>query len=282
MMAFGSRTWSFALIAALGVLPALLLGVERAEFSDAVSETVEMFSAMEAGQIDVKLIPKDSKQCRVLIENKTDKPLTVQLPDAFAGAPVLAQFGGGMDLGGMGGMDMGGGMGGRGGRDSGGGGGTQGFGGGMGGGMGGMGGGMMGGMGGMGMMNIPPEKVGKRQVVIVCLEHGKKDPRPGVPYVIKPIDQFTDRPQVHELCRMLGNGIVSQRAAQVAAWHLNNDMNWQELAAKFIKRGPIISPYFSPMELRGGMQAVAMAAKLSEQRATMEEGKSLGDSLSRK
>ena len=282
-MAFGSRTWSFALIVAVGVLPALLLGVERAESSDAVSETVEMFSAMEAGQIDVKLIPKDSTQCRVLIENKTDKPLTVQLPDAFAGVPVLAQFGG--DMGGMGGGGMGGG--GRGGRGGGGGG----MGGGgmqsMGGGMGGMGGGMMGGMGGggmggMGMMNIPPEQVVKLQVVTVCLEHGKKDPRPGVPYVIKPIEQFTDRPQVQELCRMLGYGDVSQRAAQVAAWHLNNDMSWQELKAKFIKRGPVFYQYFSPMELRGGMQAVAVAAKRAEQRATMKEGKSLGDSLSQK
>jgi hypothetical protein len=275
-MAFGSRTWSFALIVAVGVLPALLFGVERAEFSDAVSKTVEMFAAMEAGQIDVKLIPKDSTQCRVLIENKTDKPLTVQLPDAFAGVPVLAQFGGGM--GGMGGGGMGG-MGGGGGGMAGG---SQGMGGGMGGmGGGGMGGGGMGGMGGgMGMMNIAPEKVAKFKVVTVCLEHGKKDPRPGIPYVIKPIDQFTDKPQVHELCRMLGKGVVSQRVAQVAAWHLNSDMSWQELAAKYIKRGPIVSPYFSQMEIRGGMQAASIAAKLSEQRASEKEGQSLGDSLS--
>ena len=278
-MAFGSRTWSLALIVAVGVMPTLLLGVERAEFSDAVSETVEMFSAMETGQIGVKLIPKDATQCRVLIENKTDKPLTVQLPDAFAGVPVLAQFGGGEDIGGMGGGGMGGGGGGRGGGM---GGGMQGMGGGMGGGMmGGMGGGGMGGMGGMGMMNIPPEKVGKLQVTTVCLEHGKKDPRPGVDYVIKPIDQFTDKPQVHELCRMLGNGRVSQRAAQVAAWHLNNDMSWQELGAKYIKRGPVFFQYFSPAELRGGMQAAAVAVSLSKQRATRKEGKSLGDTLSR-
>ena len=159
---------------------------------------------------------------------------------------------------------------------------SQGMGGGMGGMMGGMGG--MGGMGmgGMGMMNIPPEKVGKRQVAMVCLEHGKKDPRPGIPYVIKPIDQFTDRPQVQELCRMLGNGQVSQRAAQVAAWHLNNDMSWQELEAKYIKRGQLFYRYFSPAELQGGVQAVAMAAKLSKERETSKEGKSLGDSLSQK
>ena len=50
---------------------------------------------MEKGQIAVKLIPKDSTQCRVLIENKTDKPLTVKLPETFAGVPVLAQRAGG-------------------------------------------------------------------------------------------------------------------------------------------------------------------------------------------
>ena len=66
-------------------------------------------------------------------------------------------------------------------------GGMQGMGGGMGGMMGGGGmGGMMGGggMGGMGMggmggmMNIPAEKTTKFKVPLVCLEHGKLDPRP--------------------------------------------------------------------------------------------------------
>ena len=277
-MRFGYRTWSLALVAAVGVLPTLLTATERAARPDAVSETVEMFSAMETGQIDVKLIPRDATRCRVLITNKTDKPLTVQLPDAFAGVPVLAQFGG--DVGAMAGGAMGGGGGGGGRSGSSGSGGSQGFGGGMGG----MGGGMMGGMGGMGgmgMMNIAPEKVGKLQVVTVCLEHGKKDPRPQIDYVIKPIDQFTNKTQVHELCRMLGNGVVSQRAAQVAAWHLNNNMSWQELAAKYVKRGPIIQPYFSRMEIRAGMQAVSVAARLNERRQAEKEDKSLGDSLSR-
>ncbi len=280
-MTSGYRTWSLALVVAVGVLPALLMGTERTRPSDAACETVELFSAMESGQIDVKLIPKDATLCRVLIENKTDKPLSVQLPSAFAGVPVLAQFGG--DMGGMGGGAMGGG--GRGGRGGGMGGQSQGFGGGMGGmggGMGGMGGGMGGMGGGMGMMNIPPEKVGKLKVVTVCLEHGKKDPRPEVDYVIKPIDQFTDKTKVHELCRMLGSGIVSQRAAQVAAWHLNNDMSWQELAAKYVKRGPMFFPYFSQQEIRSGMQAVSAATKLDKQRESQKEDDSLGNSLSRK
>ncbi len=206
-------------------------------------ETVELFSGIESGQIAVKLIPKDSTQCRVLIENKTKQPLNVKLPEVFAGVPVLAQRG----------MGMGGG-----------GGGQQGM---MGGGMGGggMGGGGMG--GGGGMFNIQPEKVGKLKAVAVCLEHGKKDPRPNVPYEIKPIEEVTDRPAVHELGRMLGSGRINQRAAQVATWHLNNDMSFQELAAKQIRRANGARlPYFSPQEIHAGMQITAMAHKLAEQR----------------
>jgi len=74
---------------------------------DPADDTVNFFDAMKAGQIEVKLIPKDSTQGRVFIQNKTKKPLNVKLPEAFAATPVLAQMG-------MGGMNMGGGGGGGG------------------------------------------------------------------------------------------------------------------------------------------------------------------------
>ncbi|MBN2473364.1 MAG: hypothetical protein JXB62_02055 [Pirellulales bacterium] len=206
---------------------------------------VEMFSAIEDGQISVKLIPKDSTLCQVLIENKTDKPLNVKLPEAFAGVPVLAQ-------------NLGGGN--RNNRNSGG---NQGFGGGMG--MGGMG---MGGMGmGMGMFNVPAEKVGKFKVTTVCLEHGKDEPRPAMKYEIKPIQEFTDKPEVHELCRMLGSGRLDQRAAQVAAWHLNNGMSFPELAAKRLRFANGSSrPYFSSQQLQAGLRISTMATQLAEKR----------------
>jgi len=107
-----------------------------AKKSDAAE--VEFFAAEEAGDIEVKVVAKDSAGGNVLITNKTKKPLSIKLPDAFIGVPVAAQFGG-MGMGGMGGMGMGGmGMGGMG--------------------MGGMGmGGMGGGMGGMGMFSVTPE-----------------------------------------------------------------------------------------------------------------------------
>jgi hypothetical protein len=210
-------------------------------------ESVEVFQAIEQDRIEVKLIPKDSTECNVLIENKSDRPLNVELPAAFVGVPVLAQIGG---VGGMGG----------------GGGGNQA----MGGGMGGMGGGGMGGMGGGGggggFFNVAPEKVGQFKVPTVCLEHGKKDPRPAVPYVIQPIEEFTDRASVHALCRMVGSGQLNQRAAQVAAWMLNCDMTWQDLAAKRLRFANGTSrPYFSPLEIRGGVQLATLAVKQGEQ-----------------
>ncbi len=224
------------------------------------AETVEMFRAIKDGKIDVKLIPKDSKQSNLLIENKTDKPLSVQLPDAFAGVPVLAQVGG---LGAGGGLGVGGGLG-AGGRGRGGLGGGQAFGGGFGGG--GLGGGGFGGGGG-GFFNVPPEKVGKLRVTIVCLEHGKPNPRPAMKYEIKPIVEFTDKKEVHELCRMLGSGLVDQRSAQAAAWHLNCHMTWRQLVAKQLKfANGTTRPYFHRAEIHRAMQAVSVATQLVQKR----------------
>ena len=253
-MSVGSRIlWVASLLAMCMVCVGASAG-ERT--TPATPEAVEMFSAIDQGQIEVKLIPKDSTLCNVLVENKTDKPLTVKLPDAFAGVPVLAQLGGGMgggfDGGGSGSSSYGGSSGG-----------SQGFGGGMGG-MSGMGGGGM--MGG-GFMNVAPEKVSKFKVTTVCLEHGKSEPRAAIPYKIVPIEQFTQKKEVHELCKMLGYGKMPQRVAQVAAWALNNNMSWQALAAKRIEHANgTWQPYFHPMEIRAAMQVATTIAKtLQEQ-----------------
>ena len=245
-------------IAAVLISNLLLAAENRASKSggsDLKSETVEMFGAIEKGQIAVKLIPKDSTECRVLIENKTDKPLNVKLPETFAGVPVLAQG------------RAGGGGGAGGGARTGGGGGSQSMGGGMG------GGGMGGGGGGMGMMNIAPEKVGKLLVTTVCLEHGKDEPRASIPYEIKPLERVTNKPAVAELCRMLGTNQLNQRAAQAATWFLNNDMSWQELAAKRYRHanGTSGDPYFSPQEIQAGMQIAKTAVKIADEKQMQKQ-----------
>ncbi len=261
-MAFSAwiRRWRFLGVAAAMaiVVGALEAGEGRArpkKIGDYNPDdpTVEMFEAIEKGDIVVKLIPKNSTQARVLIENKTAQPLNVKLPEAFAGVPALAQFGG----------DGGGGGSSRGSS----GGGSQSTGGGM------------GGMGGMGMFNVPPEKVGQLKVTTVCLEHGKAEPREQIPYEIRPLETVTTKSGVRDLCVLLGTGKIPQRAAQVAAWHLNSDMSFQELAGKTIKHANgAREPYFSQKEMQAGMQIVTAIAEQVRQRASqdVETTESLG------
>lgn len=256
------RCWSVGSAVALLLLTATVLA-EPGKSGDSSSNApgVDMFGAIERGDIAVQLIFKDSTQCRVRIENKTDKPLSVKLPDAFAGVPVLAQRAGASATG----------------RSSGtsnkSGGGQQSMGGGMG------GGGMMG--GGMGMFNVAPEKVGQLDVPVVCLEHGKHDPRPNIPYEIKPIDSVSTKAGVRELCEMLSTGKVDQRAAQAAAWHLNNNMTWEELAAKRLKHANGTSePYFSRAEIQAGIQVATTAVKAAAERQKQSTGTGTSQSAS--
>ena len=255
--------WLFG--AAILLVPALAMAAgPRAKAAPLAQDSVEFFAAMEKGQIDVKVFPKDSTQCRILVANKTDKPLSVKLPDAFGAVPVLGQAAAGAAAGG-------------GGARAGGSNQDQSMGGGMMGG-GGMGGGGMGG----GMFNIAPEKVGQIKGSTVCLDHGKREPRPNVPYQLKPIEQVTDKPAVQELCRMVARGLLPQRAAQVAAWHLNNNMTWEQLAAKqWHFANGTTAPYFSPQELQTGMQAVAVANRLVEQHKQQQSAPSASSAFSK-
>ena len=268
----------------VAMLPALVHAVEPVKKSPAKSgamgkvepQVVEMFEAMKSGQIEVTFIPKDATEANVLFKNKTDKPVLIKLPDAFAGVPVLAQFGGGCM--GMGGMGMGG-MGG------GGMGGMQGMGGGMGGMMGGMGGMGMGGMGmgGMGgFMNVGAEKVGKLKVPLVCLEHGKKDPNPRVKYEIRPIETFTQKAEVIELCKMVGRFEIAQNSAQAAAWHLSSGLSWEELAMKDRVRllNGYTEKFFTPEEIVFAARISVEAHRRAKELPAKTVGK--GESLSQK
>ncbi len=232
----------------------------------------DVLEAEAEGLVEVKYIPNDSRSAQIVVANRTDQPLTLRLPDAFTGVPVLAQLG----MGGMGGMGggmggMGGGMGGMGGGQTMGGGGMGGMGGGMGGmggGMGGMGGGM-GGMGG-GLFSVPPEKTRVVKVATVCLEHGKDEPSPRLPYRLARLEQFSDDPALAALLVSLGRSEIPQRVAQAAAWHLSSGLSWQALAAEKIDRpgGVADVPYFSPNELYAARQVVMTILSRPENRRT--------------
>jgi hypothetical protein len=264
-----SARLSAALAALLLVAPLVATGADaqpagritapRRSAARAPAEVVELFAGMESGDIEVTVIPKDSTQATVTVKNKTAKPLTIKVPPALAGVPVQAQFGGGGGM--MGGMQGGGGMmgGGMGGMNQG-----------MGGGMMGGGGGMMGGGGGMmgggGMFNVAPEKVAKVKIVTVCLDHGKKDPNPRVPYKLIPVESYAKSAEVAEVLKLMTSGQLDQHSAQAAVWHLQNGLSWDELATKIGAKhlNGSVEPYFTSQHLERAFRATKIATELAK------------------
>jgi len=222
-----------------------------ARHGSARKDAIGLFAAMKDGLVDAKFIARSSSKGRLVLKNKTQAPLHVQLPEAFVGVPVLTQggFGGGGGRGGGGGGGFGGG---------GGGGGQQSVGGGGGGGLG-------GGGGGGGQFNIAPEKIGRIDLPLLCLDHGLREPSASKPYEIRPIEQHVDRPAVIEVVKAFARGELPRGAAQAAVWHLNNDVSWQQLAAKLTgtARSLVRGRYFSGQEIRAAMAIANQAQHLT-------------------
>ncbi len=247
------RTAMFA--ATLLAVASVGLAAESVKSIKPTANVVELFTALEDGDIEVKLIPKDDKGGNIMIKNKTDKPLTIKVPEAFAGVPVLAQ-GFGCPCGGLGGCPGGGGGGGQ----------NQGFGGGMmGGGMGGMG---MGGMGG-GFFNVAPDKAAKIKFAAVCLDHGLEDPNPRIEYKLVPIDEYAKDPAITEVIKLMVAGKLDQHSAQAAAWHLQNGLSWEELATKIGAKhlNGSVESYFTPVHLQRALAATRIAKERAEKAA---------------
>jgi hypothetical protein len=224
-------------------------GAAASDTSPSAAKTpVDFFNAMTTGKIKAKFIAMNDHEARLIITNNTKQPLSLKLPEAFAGVPVAAQFGA-----------AGGARGGGGGRTTtGGGGGQQSVGGGLGGG----GGGGIGGGGGGGFFSVPPEKTAKIDFGVLCLNHGLRDPSSATPYKIVPADTVVEQPAVTELLKAFGRGELKHAAAQAAAWNLNSNQSWEQLAAKLqgTRRSFSRPPYFSRDDIRAGM-AYANAAK---------------------
>jgi len=250
--------WQHSLCAALVAIPAALLAASPTIPSAASpAKAVDLFAGLESGDIEATVILSDSTKGTVMVKNKTSQPLTIKMPAALAGVPILAQRGGGgMGGGGMGGSRMGG---------------MQGMGMGMMGGMGmgGMGGMGMGGMGMGGMFSVPPDKVQKIKIAAVCLDHGKTEPNPRVAYKPIPIESYVNDPAVAEVVKLMCAGQLDQPAAQAAAWHLQNGLTWDGLARKIgIKHiDGSIEPYFTQSQLERAIAATRVAQTLAENAA---------------
>ena len=205
---------------AMFVLPlvfALTTTQTTAETDQKIS-SVDLFEAVNDGKIEVKLVVKNGEEARIITRNKTQQPLTIEIPEAFAAVPVLAQNQGG-------------------------------------------------GGGALGNFNVPPEKVVKRDVGFICLEHGKPNPRSTMEYEIKPVENITTDERVIELLRQFGSGKLKHASAQAAAWHLANNMSWQELAAKYRRSlSGAKSPYFTLTTLRQAAEIVLRVTRAAQEK----------------
>lgn len=242
---------------------------------DPTADKKEMFEALEAGALSVRIVAHDAKGGNMFFENLSGKPLTVELPEAVTMVHVLKQFGGGgfggggQGAGGLGGSGFGGQQGGLGG--------GQGLGGGFGGQQGGFGGGggigQQGGGGG-GFFSIPPERVAQVPYRSVCLNYGKPDPSPRMTYKPVRLEEYTDDKVLRETLRIFGTGRMDQIAAQAAAWHLTDKLSWDRLASlkEYTLPGVYTSqvPTFSTVQLQTAQQLVDVAAQRARERTDVE------------
>ena len=258
-----SSTGAFRVVTAVMLASGLLTLQTSAEstsaLSDPVSDTeavppVDIFDAIDEGLVDVKFVARNSTQGRLVFTNNTKGPVRILVPEAFAGVPVvLKQFGGG-----------GGGRGGGGGGLGGGGGQQQSVGGGGGGGRGGRGGGGRRGGGG-GVFNVAPERIGRLDVPLLCLDHGLRDPSSSKPYEIRPIEDVVDSPALIEIVKAYANGELPYSTSQAAAWHINSRVSWVDLASKLTGtiRSIVREPYFSSHEIQAAMAVVERAEAMT-------------------
>lgn len=249
----------FAALTALSLTAAIKRPIKKPTY-DPAAETIELFDGIERGLFDATLIPKSSLEGNVFIENKSHRPLSVKLPPAVAAVQVLKQgFGPGGNGAGNGAGNTGLGNGGNNQNGQG-----QALGGGIGGG--GQGGGGYGG----GVFSIPPQKAVQVPLKSVCLAHGKPEPRPQMTYKLVQLESYTKDPVLAELLTMFAAGEISQSATQAAAWHLANDMSWDQLAAKQITYLGGVPPksYFTTDQITAARQLVTNAEKRVEDRPT--------------
>jgi len=201
-----------------------LSGVEK---FNPKAETVRFFDGIDAGQLQVWVTAEGANRCRFHITNTSEQPLNVVMPEAFAAVPVSladaqdepimiedAEPGEGDepppendDLPPPEGDDL-----------------------------------------------PPPEDPQKLgigcpyadgseintfcfvpgrkallQLRSVCLEHDRPGPSPKHHYEVRPLHTVTNVKGVYEICAMMGRGEIDHQIAQIAAWHLNNQITWRQL-----------------------------------------------------
>ncbi len=244
---------------------------------DPAAEKMDLFAALDAGAISVRVVAHDSEGGNVYVENLSGKPLTVNLPEAVAMVQVLKQGffqqpngngnGNGANGSGNGVSSLFGG-------NQSGGGGAQSLGSGFGqqnnnGNAGNNNGNNVPNGIGNNFFSIPPERVAQVPFRSVCLNYGKPDPSPRMTYKVVPLENYSTDKVLQETLKNFGRGGVDRSAAQAAAWHLTDKQSWNDLAniKKYTLPGVYTSqvPIFSISELEMAQKLIEQAKKQAQE-----------------
>ncbi len=231
-------------------------------------ETIGLFAAIGDGKISVAVVPQSFSALTLRVRNNTRSPLKVELPATIAAVPTARlQAVRGMQAGqtpmslakGYGyGQDQGG---------------SQGLGGSL-------GGPWSGGTfaqdndaqgdsakgnrapgdqqpapAGPRYWTLAPRQIFQTQIPCFCLEFGKPDPTSRIPYQLCPLQDLNSRSAVEELLEQFAKRGINQFVAQLAAWHVANDVPWQMLTKVQFPRTPSSRGHrVTPMELMAAKQ----------------------------
>lgn len=219
---------------------------------DENAPAVNLLGENAKGKLSVRAIPQDEFRSRILLENQTDRPLTVRLPKAIAAVHVIppedaeppsrvraaaedleepeeATAGTGQAV-----------------------------------------------VGTFGPMNakadgFPHESAegsaftipAGRSVQILlhsaCAEHGKRPPISRMTYELKPLAEQSANEELEKIVASYDPKSTDALAFQAAVWHLANGLSWQVLAQKTVKKGGQSVPYFTRPQLIAAQKLIADA-----------------------
>jgi hypothetical protein len=84
-----------------------------------------------------------------------------------------------------------------------------------------------------------------------------------MPYRMIALDTWSDEPRLAFVMECLASGVITQKVAQAASWHIANGLSWERLAAETIDHigGVPDEAFFTAAELGAARQVVEVAEK---------------------
>lgn len=252
----------------------------KTEF-DPDAERLKLFEGIDRGSLESWLIPQNEKFGHVFVENKADKPLTVEIPASVVAVRNLKQFLNNNNNNIFGAQNQN--------QQSQGTAGMQN-----------VGGGLQGANNNQqnnqfpfmnnnrpGLNNnnnnnnnpfffsIPPQSRVRLDFHSVCLNHGLKTPSQRHRYSLVSTDKYTDDEKLKELLALVGTGKIDPEVSQAVAWHLTDDMTYEQLAAKQqYHLGGYATSYFQTAELQQAVKFFEFVEERLAERKKAEQSES--------